>query len=443
MNYLVVQLLRHEAVVARFTGKRGQLAFVEAARHPLEGSHLLPSLLEGLAPADGEERVVLALSGEQLFLRELDLPITDRRRLREVVPMQLSGETALDDDELVCDGLPLADGKVLALWGRERVVAERIGLLKEQRLEPEIVTFSACHWQHLLPSAAREGVAAVTDGEALAVFRDGALLFCRHLAGDEPAAEAARTLALVELAKGAAVRRVFLHGEAARRAGSYQAQGASDIAWLPLPATGELAATFACDEATARDLAAACAAALAASRGEAVNFRSGALAYTAGRARARRRLRLTCGLGVAALALLFAETGVRYYLVQRDLVSLNRSIGAIYREVFPTRKKAVDEVAELRSEIRRLGSGASGGSVLDVLKRVAEAKGDGVTGIYEAELDGDQVRLKGDAGSIQAVNDFKARAGKQFGSVDVGEIKTRPDGSVSFTFRGTVTGGTK
>ena len=443
MNYLVVQLLRREAVVARFTGKRGALVFVEAARHPLENTHLLPPLLEGLTRDDREERVVLSLAGDQLFLRELDLPITDRRRLREVVPLQLEGETALDTDELVCDGLPLADGKVLALWGRERVVAEAIGQLREQRLEPEIVTFSACHWQHLLPTAAREGVAAVTDGEALALFRDGTLIFCRALAGDEPAAEVSRTLALVEIAKGVAVNRVFLHGEAARRRESYEALATPDMEWLPLPVDGEPAAVFAGDEATARDLAGAAAAALATSRGEAVNFRSGALAYTAGRARAHRRLRLTIGLAAAALALLFVETGVRYYLVQRDLTSLNKSIGAMYREVFPARKKAVDEVAELRSEIKRLGSGAGGGSVLEVLKRVAESKGDGVTGIYEAEIDGDQVRLKGDAASIQAVNDFKARAGKLFGGADVGEIKSRPDGSVSFNFRGTVTGGGK
>ena len=252
-----------------------------------------------------------------------------------------------------------------------------------------------------------------------------------------------KVLKAVEIAKGIAVNRVFLHGEAARRRESYEALATPDMEWLPLPVDGEPAAVFAGDEATARDLAGAAAAALATSRGEAVNFRSGALAYTAGRARAHRRLRLTIGLAAAALALLFVETGVRYYLVQRDLTSLNKSIGAMYREVFPARKKAVDEVAELRSEIKRLGSGAGGGSVLEVLKRVAESKGDGVTGIYEAEIDGDQVRLKGDAASIQAVNDFKARAGKLFGGADVGEIKSRPDGSVSFNFRGTVTGGGK
>jgi general secretion pathway protein L len=443
MNYLVVQLSRQEAVVARFARRRGELVFIEAARHALGGAHELPALLEGLAPAAGEERVILALPPSLLFLRELDLPIADRRRLREVVPLELTGETALESDELVFDALPLADGKALALWVRQREAAERIRLLVEQKLEPEIATFSPCHWQTLLPPAERAGTVALTDGEALAVFRDGGLLFCRPLASGEMAAEVGRTLAILELAKGVTVPRLLLHGEAARRhepAGD-DAGGAVDP--LPLPVEGELAAAFAGDEASARDLAGAYAVAAAVHLGEAVNFRSGPLAYTAGRARTRRRLRLTIGLAATAVLLLLGEAGFRYYLVQRDLVSLDRSIAAIYREVFPTRKKAVDEVGELRSEIKRLGSGAAGSSVLPLLKKVAEAKGDDVTGIFEAEIEGDQVRLKGDARSIQAVNDFKTRAVGLFTTAEVGEIKSRPDGSVSFVFRGTATEGKK
>jgi general secretion pathway protein L len=77
------------------------------------------------------------------------------------------------------------------------------------------------------------------------------------------------------------------------------------------------------------------------------------------------------------------------------------------------------------------------------LKRLAELKNDGIKGFYETEIDGNQLRLKGDAVSFQAVNDFKARAGSQFAAAEVGEIKSRPDGSVSFTFRGTLQEGSK
>jgi general secretion pathway protein L len=441
MNFLIVQLLRQEAVVARFARRRGELVFLAAARQPLAAPHELPPLREGLPPVTEEERVILALPAAQLFLRELDLPIADRRKLREVVPFELKGETALEDEELAADALPLADGKALAVWGREREVGERIRLLAAQQLEPEIATFPPCHWGALLSLPERSGAVAVSDGEALSVFRDGVLVFCRPLVSADPAAEIVRTLAMLELAREIVVSRVLLHGEAAREQERYADSGA--IAWLPLPVAGELAAAFGGDGQAALDLAGAFAAAAAVQRGDAIDLRTGPLAYTAGRTKARRKLRLTAFLAGLALVLVCGEAGLRYYLVKRDVDSLSRSIGAIYREVFPARKKPVDEVAELRSEIKRLGGGAAGSSVLVALNRVAALKGDDVTDIYEAEIEGDQVRLKGDARSIQAVNDFKTRAAGQFASVDVSEIKSRPDGSVSFVFRGTLPEGKK
>ncbi|HKZ16772.1 MAG TPA: type II secretion system protein GspL, partial [Geobacteraceae bacterium] len=57
---------------------------------------------------------------------------------------------------------------------------------------------------------------------------------------------------------------------------------------------------------------------------------------------------------------------------------------------------------------------------------------------YEAELEGNQVRLKGDADSVQSVNYFKARAAAMFATAEVGEIKSRASGGVSFSFRGTL-----
>jgi general secretion pathway protein L len=48
------------------------------------------------------------------------------------------------------------------------------------------------------------------------------------------------------------------------------------------------------------------------------------------------------------------------------------------------------------------------------------------------------LRVRGDARSIQAVNDFRTRGAAVFAGAEVGEIKSRPDGSVTFSFRGTM-----
>lgn len=438
MNYLVLQLTAEEAVFARFHKRRGSLTFTGGGRHILaDGEGLAEFLAQVKQGGLEQEQVIFCLPPGSLFMREVDLPLTDRRKIRSIIPLELKGETAVDTDDLVFDGIPLPGGKVLAVWVKRKEVAESIELLKTAGLEPEVVTASLFHWQTLVASLT--GTCAVTDGTALSVFQDGVPLFFRPLQeGDW--SEISRTIAAVELGKGVAVATLFVHGAAA---GKKEAAPEEDIPVALIPIAGDLAAAFPEEGSTAVDMAGAYAVARACMIGTEVNFRTGELAYTAGRDRMRRKLRLTMILAVACVLLVVAEAAVRYVMIKRDLASVNRSISAIYREVFPTRKKAVDEVAELRSEIRRLGGGTATGSTLDILNRLAEAKGDDVTALFEIEVEGNQVRVKGDARSVQAVNDFKAKASSAFPDAAVGEIRSRPDGNVTFVFRGTLKGDSK
>jgi general secretion pathway protein L len=198
----------------------------------------------------------------------------------------------------------------------------------------------------------------------------------------------------------------------------------------------ELVDAFAGDGAAAQDLAGTYSVASAFMAGDVVNFRYGDLAYTRGERELLKRLRLTALLALVLVLLLFSETGVRYLLMSRDIATLDRSIGSIYREIFPSRKKSVDPVGEVRAEIRRLGQDGSGHKVLPVLKTLAELKGSDISGLYEIEIDGANVRLKGDAKSVQAANEFKTRSSAFFTNAEVSELKTRGDGGVSFVFRG-------
>jgi len=426
MDILIVQLKRNEFILASFRPKKGGVSFLSAERHPLEGGEgELARILVEAAQGTGERRVVLALPPSQLFMREMELPITDRAKVRELLPLELKGETALDSDALAFDALPLAEGKVLAVWGRSAELADRIELLKHAGVEPEIVTASLFHWNKLAPAT---GCLAVTDGEALAAFKDGVPIYFRALPPGSGEAELARTVAALELSQGIQVDRVISYA------------GSSSESEALAQGSRGLAEAFGDDAHAAHDLAGAYAVAAATADGSAVNLRRGPLAYTAGTEKLYKRLRLTMILAGALVLLLFAETGVRYYLAKRDLTSLESSIKGIYKEIFPTRKKAVDEVSELRSEIKRLEGAKTSSNVLKALKDLAEIKGDDVGGFYETELIGSEVRLKGDAKSFQAANDFKARAARLFDGAEVSEIKSRPDGSVTFNFQGKIKG---
>jgi general secretion pathway protein L len=436
MNYLIVQLTGNDALFARFQLKRGSLVFAGASRETIDQEHPFAAMLEEAADADREvERVVLVLPPPLLSMRELELPLSDRRKIREILPLALKGETAFATEDLVFDAQPLADGKILAIWAKRHDLAERIAIMSNKRMEPEIVTASLFHWHSLLPDGEKSGQIAITDGESLAVYQGGIPCFFRTLSRGDLGAEISRTLAALEIAKGIKVDKVLLHGAAAKKDADFPP---SPPDYSVLPGNNEMASVFGGLAAEARDLAGAYAVVRACALEDPVNFRSGDLAYTAGRKKALKKLRISLILAMVCVVLLIAETALRYFLVQRDLNSVNNSIRSIYREVFPTRKKPADEVAELRSEIKRLGGSAATGSVLSSLKKLADIKGADITSLFEIEVDGDQLRVRGDARSITAVNDFRTKAAALFAGAEVGEIKSRPDGSVTFLFRGTL-----
>jgi general secretion pathway protein L len=443
MDILIIEAGRRTVGFARFQKRGDTLLFQGADRRSHEGPESYAQVLNELAAgAEGGESVFLSLGPENLYFREVELPIPDRRKQREVLPLELKGETALDTDGLIFDALPAHEGRVIAVWGVEAELEARIQELKEAGLEPRIVGSSLFAWELLIPPTIADGTVALSDGRSLAVYSDGKPALFRSLGDGNVSEEISRTLALLEVGKGIRVHQVFLHGPAAVGASLAVRGQSAGVSFAPLPVSGALAASFP-GESTALEYAGAWALATASLRGEPLNFRHGRLAYTAGREMMKRKLRLSALLAALFLVLLMTETGLRFYFVKRDLTSLNTSISQIYREVFPSRKKAVDEVSELKSEIRRLGGGATGQETLPAMTEIAMAKGDGVSAVYELEIGGGQVTMKGDARSFQAANDFKSRLSSLCTSSSLSEVKSRPDGSVSFSFRGTLREATK
>jgi general secretion pathway protein L len=439
MNILILEENRSCVRVARFLAKGGSLSFLGVDLFPLTGEENFDLLCNKLRfPDEMKEKVVLSLDPAGFFCREMELSISDRRKIREILPLELKGETAIDTDESAFDAVPLTGNRFLVVWGKKKDISYRIESMTGAGLEPQIATCAPFHWQCLLPDAT-EGSVALSDGTALAAYHDGELVFFRAWSDGEMLPEMEKSLTALEVRKGIKVEKVFLFGEAfAGNTASPTPTTIGDFAACPLPVTGRLAESFGINRASAVRMAGAWALANEVISGMPVNFRYGELAYTAGFEKAKKRLRLTAMLAALFIILLLAETGIRYYQVKKDLDSLNGSIQTMYREIFPTRKKAVDEVAELKSEIRRMGGDQGTQSLLPTMKKLSGLKGNGISGFYEAEFEGNQVRLKGDADSVQSVNDFKSRAGDMFTAAEVGEIKSRAGGGVSFSFRGTL-----
>jgi general secretion pathway protein L len=423
MIITVIQLTVNEAVIARFQHQRTGLQFLKGVRHDLAETSLATILSQWPPLADGE-KVILAVPPSLLFMREVDLPLTDRKKAREILPLELKGEVALDHEDLVFEALPLGAGKTLAIWSSQSRLGQLIGQLAEKGLEPQIVTAALFSWQHLLPADTSLPL-ALTDGEAVAVYQEGRPLYFRTLptAGSH---DLSVTLAALEISKTIQVEQVLsLSGQCPDETGL-------DI--VPLPINGALAASFPGDRQTAAELASLFSLAKEAVSSDPLNLRRGPLAFTRQQSALQKKLLLTYALAALLVLTLFAEAGVRYYLVRKEINTINSAIRSSYKEIFPTRSKPVDEVAEVKAEIKRLGNTATSG-VLVTLRRLAEAKGEELGELYEIDIDSRQISGKGTARTIQGVNDFKNKAIPLIGNLEITEIKSKPDGSVGFSFR--------
>jgi len=178
MDYLIIELRRQEALFARFQEKGKSILFQGGIRKRLDHPEALVEAVREFVSAGGRERIILAIEPAMLSFRELTLPIKDRRKLREILPLELKGSIASDPADSVFDAVPLHGGRVLAVWANRPKLAEIIGMLAAAGGEPAVVTASPLHWERLLPAG---GDVALTDGESLAAYRDREPLIIRNL----------------------------------------------------------------------------------------------------------------------------------------------------------------------------------------------------------------------------------------------------------------------
>lgn len=432
MFITVIQTTASELILSRFQARRGKVTFLKGVRQLLDAEETPVSATLAEWQKDcQEDRIILALPAAFFSLREVPLPLSDRKKGREILPLELKGEMASDANEPLFDALPLDGGKTAAIWAGRSQLEVAIKPFIEAGLEPEIVTSAMFSFGALLPGGATDA-AVIVDGDGLALFAEGKPLFFRAMP-KSGGCQLKATLAALNFAKGIEIGRVY------SIAGS---EAIFSAPVEPLPLEGVISESFSGDTSAATDLAAHYAIAQTAATGEPVNLRRGAFAFTRHSSRLQKKLRLTWLLAATLLLLIFGEAAVRYFMVKRNLTSLDGSIRQIYKEVFPSRAKAVDEVSELKAEIRKLGASGSDG-VLSVLTQLANAKGDEPRELYEVEIEGGQFSGRGYDRSAQSVNEFKAKAAPLFAAFEVSEIKSRPDGSVSFAFRGSLKGGGK
>jgi general secretion pathway protein L len=437
MEYLILQAEERCLTVAHFEVSRRSAELIGAAAIELSDERTLTDAVRSVAEKmSGSPRIILCLPPSLFAQRTVALPFNDIRKVREVLPSHLQGESAVPVEELALGVLPAREGQFLAVWARKSDIGASIELFRDAGIEPQIVS------SHLFSLAELPGVpadCALSDGSTLAFMSSGRLTYFRAFSAPLTAAMITSTFSALELSGETLPPCICMFGAGVELSGETES--------LPVPVKkvevpAELGRTFKNDE-TFQQFAGLYAVARAAFAGTLPDFRQGELAWTVGDVKLRKKMILTGILTIAVLLLLFVYKGLQYRAATTDVASVNKSISGIYREVFPKRAKAVDEVSEIKGEIRKMAGVESTSGYLNIMKKLAEAKGSSINGLYEAELEGATLRIKGDAASAQKVTEFKTALSPLLASSELGEVKSRPDGTVSFSLTGTLKEGTK
>jgi type II secretory pathway component PulL len=380
--------------------------------------------------------VYLSLPPTELSLRVLTLPFTDRSRIKEVLPFELSGSLPFDVSDAVVDGVLLGDGKVLAVAMEKSVLSGYLDALEGSGLDPAWVGTAFLSMPGYIEDLYKPGgTAAFISRDLLTVGREGKTVFFNSFA--DPAG---LKLSLNYLgAEGINIDKVFFEGVSDKALGQILGPGVTtERLALPGGSEGWLAGAFALMETLRKGKI-----------GETVDLRTGEFEYTKRQALARKRLKLTAILAVFIAALLAGDLYLKYMRHSGELAAYELALRTEYLKLFPAeRGKAgsIDGLYLLNAKLKALEGEAKviggGVSALKILSRLTDAAGASpemkIT-LFEVAVGDGRLNARGEGASFEAANRYKEALSGLFMDVKLSDVSSKAAGGVSFSLTLTIT----
>lgn len=329
----------------------------------------------------------VAMPGEQLFLRKLEIPAAASRQLAEVIPFEIEAQIPFDLAGAVYDfrslpGLRGADKlQVFVAVGRHDEVRDRIELIKlATNLEPELVlpgAFSLAALVPAIPALAQTELFALLDIGAsrteVLLIQQGEVVFARTLSvgtlglpASAPilARELRQTLAAWRSAGGGLLSAMYISGGGALAAGAdsfLAGELGVSVQMMPMPRFEGLAPE---QEAQLPRFAKAIGLALSlGNRGRHLNLRQGPLKFERGYGFLRERVPALVALGtVIALSASFS--------VWAELRALNVERETLEKALASTTKEILGEETTDPERAKTLVDQGPGGKDEDPLPQV-------------------------------------------------------------------------
>ena len=378
-------------------------------------------------------KIVSSIPGNLFSQRVLTLPFADRKRIEKALPFEVEDLVPFDLGDVVLDHLVLGhaaaqketETRVLCMMLPKTVLRQHLDLLVSAGIDPQVIVPSYAGLSAVANMMPKDTGSLLLCGPDMCLRHDGALKALRSFSGSRSTGGLRHVLQAFETEHQEKVEKAtLLIDDEASRAVLTEAGVAVD---LVLP---EINGKKAEDPAS-----------LGIALLDDVNFRKGDFAYKLADEGTRRKRRMLIIAGAVVAVLFTVNIVVKFYIVQSGYGKLDAEIRQIYRQTFPDGKPAADPVRQMRdkiSEAKKLfGALGSGSSVLDVMKTVTDGIPKEVrVSFTEFILEGDRLKLQGEASSFESVDKIKAELQKSplFSIITVQDTRMGVDNKVKFRF---------
>ncbi len=381
-------------------------------------------------------RIVSSIPGRHFSQRNAHFPFADRKRIEKALPFEIEDSLPFPLDDVEIDHFPLdkaekdgakkKEASVLGILLPKTVLRQHLQLLASAGVDPQVVVPSYIGLYFVSKMVPVEGNAVLIDGSDLCIKSGSTVTACRSFSDTgATAAGINHTLKALEIESGERVEKAYL-------------LTANDRLSTEL-ADGGIAVEHVIPEFGGKKAADPVSLGLALS--DQINFRRGEFSYRRADAAIQKRRRTLIIAGVAAALFASANLGVKFFLVESSYGKLDREIKEMYRQVFPDAKAVADPLRQLRTRLdearKKFGVLGAGTSALDVMKAVTEGIPRELrVSFQEFNLEGDRLKLQGDAASFESVDKMKAELQKAalFSDVAVQDTRMGVDNKVKFRF---------
>jgi general secretion pathway protein L len=413
-------------------------------RGPVDPGQLSAQLKEALA---GEfrigDRLATCLPARTAYVRHLDFPFQDGKKIAAAIPFALSTQlpVAIDHCALAIQAAQsTGQGATVAAAAVPRVVLEPLlGSFDEADVPLHLVDLAPFCYVAGLGEQVGDGLLiCATDQETtVSLVRDGRMADYRILpamAGPGQTAhlqQLLREIRVLKHAAGAGNLAISMMGEASTPdlAEALQASGLR-VDLLSLELGGQVI-----DGAFLPAVALALRARDARPESS-FNFRRGEYVLKGEWANLKRKLVFLAALLGMAVLVMFGSMALKYADASARAEQLQVEMVKVYRALFPEATTIVDVPLQLKSAIRDLqdkGNLLTGGQVsaLAALKELSRLPALLTVEVQEFGLSGEELKVTGWTGSFEAVNQIAGVLGDSplFTKVQVTDAKMRLDGS--------------